>query len=446
MAIIDCAQTIEPHWKWDCTPFVSQSYTRGDEFQEFGLKWYGFGFSTVTAPGWKIKDGQTLDQVPMDWFIGVATVLDLSDVNGAITKDALLARLEGTSPRNLIVLKTGHADRTGSRHVAYWKQAPQITPDCARIIADAGYKHIAVDFPCDSVPARRPDGEGAIHNFNETFRQMVHAQGMLLTENCENLSAIEQDEVFFVSLPIAMPPTGSAPCRPIALTEWKADSPKLTDVSTPFVNHWRWKLELWTGRSFAKGDDREEQHFVLGGHGYTHCDAPCHMYREGATIQKMPNNGLDVFIGDAHVVDFTDLNLPQAITKEMMVERASKVKPGEHIILHSDLTNTLGYPSREWHLKAPNIEEDAAEWLAEHGVSAVCLDFPQDYVARQMPYRHVKNEEFVAHHAIFRKGIPFIEDLRDLGTLTTKTPFLLAVPLKMTCVDGAPMRVVAVDW
>ena len=86
------------------------------------------------------------------------------------------------------------------------------------------------------------------------------------------------------------------------------------------------------------------------------------------------------------------------------------------------------------------------EWLADHGVSAVCLDFPQDYVARQMPYRHVANEEFVAHHAIFRKGIPFIEDLRDIGTLATKTPFLLAVPLKMTCVDGAPMRVVAVDW
>ena len=64
----------------------------------------------------------------------------------------------------------------------------------------------------------------------------------------------------------------------------------------------------------------------------------------------------------------------------------------------------------------------------------------------EMPERHVRNEEFVAHHAIFRRGIPFVEDLLDLGSLTTDNPFLLAVPLKMNCVDGAPMRVVAVEW
>ena len=446
MAIIDCAQMIEPHWKWDCVPFVSQAYDRGDEFQEFGLKWYGFGFNTVTSPGWKIKGASTLDQIPLDHFAGVATVIDLSGVVGAITRDALSSRLENRPARKIAVIKTGHAERTYNRHLAYWKAAPQITPDCARLLAANGYKHVAVDFPCDSVPALRPGGEGAIHNFNETFRREVHAQGLCLTENCENLSSLEQAEVFFVSLPIAMPPTGSAPCRPIAFTEWRSDAPKLWDVSTPFLNHWRWKLDIWHGQSIARGDEREEQHFLLGGHGFTHCDAPRNMERQGATIHEMPNRGLDVFCRDARLVDFSKLDLPQPITREMMAEACKQVKKGEHVILRSDLTNKLGYPSREWHLKAPNIEEPAAHWLAEQGVSAVCLDFPQDYVARKMPYRHVKNEEFVAHHAIFGKGIPFIEDLRDLGEVTTKTPYILAVPLKMTCVDGAPMRVLAVEW
>ena len=78
--------------------------------------------------------------------------------------------------------------------------------------------------------------------------------------------------------------------------------------------------------------------------------------------------------------------------------------------------------------------------------AGVCLDFPQDYVARQMLDRHGRNEEFVAHHAMFRNHIPYIEDLKDIGAITVDRPFLMAIPLKMTCVDGAPMRVVAIEW
>ncbi len=57
MRIIDCAPIMEPHWLWETTPFVSQAYVEGDEFQEFGLKWFGTGFSFTSAPGWKLRGG-----------------------------------------------------------------------------------------------------------------------------------------------------------------------------------------------------------------------------------------------------------------------------------------------------------------------------------------------------------------------------------------------------
>ena len=78
--------------------------------------------------------------------------------------------------------------------------------------------------------------------------------------------------------------------------------------------------------------------------------------------------------------------------------------------------------------------------------AAICLDFPQDFIAREMPVRHVYNHEFVAHHAVFAAGIPFVEDLKDLGRLRSGRPFLMAVPLRTSCVDGAPMRAVALEW
>ena len=78
--------------------------------------------------------------------------------------------------------------------------------------------------------------------------------------------------------------------------------------------------------------------------------------------------------------------------------------------------------------------------------AAICLDFPQDFIAREMPGRHVYNHEFEIHHKIFQAGIPFIEDLKDLGEVRQDNMFLAAVPLKMTCVDGAPMRAIIINW
>ena len=445
MAVVDCAAMIEPHWRWDSFPFVSQSYHRGDEFQEFGLKWYGVGFSCVTAPGWKIRGAARLDDYPLEAFAGVATVADLASER-EITPHILRNRLDGTSPRRLLVLKTGHADRVSSHRAGYWRKAPVIAPEVADLARELGYLHVAVDLPCDSVEARRPGGEGAIENRNESFRRRMHEHGLLLTENCENLGAVRQDEVFFASLPLAVPRATTGPCRPVALTQWRSERPVLRDVSTPLFNHWRWKMDLFQGKSFDEGDGADEIHFIFGGHGFTHCDAPCHMYEDGPTIHELPNRGLDLFIREASVIDFSDLDLPQPITRRMMEARGGHVRTGDLVILRSDLTNKMGYESRVWHVNAPNLEEDAAKWLAERGPAGVCLDFPQDYVAREMLDRHVKNAEFVAHHAMFRNHIPYIEDLKDVGAIATDRPFLMAVPLKMTCVDGAPMRVLAIEW
>ena len=445
MTIIDCAAMIEPHWRWESCPFVSQTYHEGDEFQEFGLKWYGTGFSQVSAPGWRNRGAAKLDDYSLEDFVGVATVADFSGEQ-AIGSGALRTKVGSSQARRILILKTGHADRISNRRAGYWRKAPVLDPEVADAAKDLGYLHIAVDLPCDRVEARRPGGEGAIENPNESFRRRVHECGLLLTENCENLSAVRQDEVFFASIPLAVPRATTGPCRPVALTRWPSDRPVIHDVSTPLFNHWRWKLDVFQGRSFASGDESDEIHYIFGGHGFTHCDAPCHMYKEGPTIHELPNRGLDLFIRDASIIDFSDLNLPQPLTLRMMEERGSHVRTGDLVILRSDLTNKMGYESRTWHVNAPNLEEDAANWLAGRKPAGVCLDFPQDYVARQMLDRHVRNEEFVAHHAMFRNHIPYIEDLKDIGAITVERPFLMAIPLKMTCVDGAPMRVLAIEW
>ena len=63
-----------------------------------------------------------------------------------------------------------------------------------------------------------------------------------------------------------------------------------------------------------------------------------------------------------------------------------------------------------------------------------------------MPTRKVYNNEFIIHHKIFDNNITFIEDLKDIGLINRDTIQICAVPLKMDCYDGAPMRTIAIDW
>jgi kynurenine formamidase len=377
---------------------------------------------------------------------GVASVIDLTEAAGKrqVTPGAFTEAIGTKDLRPLAILKTGHADAIPIRRREYWSNAPELAPAIAEMLSERGVRHVCLDVSCDAIAGHRPDGTGGIQNANEAFRARAHACGLLVTENLTNLKSLPA-EVFLFAMPIRGQGMTTSPSRPVAMTEWPSDSPVVRDVSTPLMNHWRWRLEIWREVTDAPAyEDRTE--FLQTGHGFTHCDAPRHMERSGQTLQELPNEGLDLFVGPAWIVDLSDIPLPSPITVELLEKRAGALPSDSRVILRSDLTNRLGYGSTRWHTHAPNLEVAAAEWLAAHNPAAICLDFPQDFVAREMPGRHVYNAEFVTHHAVLGRGIPFIEDLRDLGEINRRDPFLAAIPLKMTCVDGSPMRVVALEW
>lgn len=447
MALIDCAQLMEPHWAWDSYPLVSQAYAEGDEFQEFGLKWAGRGFTYSSAPAWMWSGAATLDDMTPDTYASVATIVDLSalaDRNGCVTPGDFIDAIGMALLRPILILRTGHADNVPMRRREYFSDCPGVAPAIAEMAAERGVRHLCVDFPCDSIASMRTDGTAGIANPNENLRRRAHANGLVVTENLRGLRALDGlSETFFFAMPLRGEGLTTAPCRPVAMTEWPSDAPVIRDISTPLMNHWRWRMELWETQ---RPDVASETHFVQTGHGYSHCDAPRHMEHDGKSMQQLPNSGLDLFIGGAAVIDLSDIKLPSPITLDLIKSRAGKLGKGRRIILRSDLTNRLGYRSTQWHTHAPNLEVPAAEWLVSHDPAAICLDFPQDEVAREMPGRHVYNREFVTHHAVLGAGVPFVEDLRDLGAIKRPDPFIAGLPLKMTCVDGAPMRVFALEW
>ena len=448
MKYISLSQTIEPHWFWDSFPLVSQSYEDGDEFQEFGFRWAGRGFTYASAPGWHFPDEPSLDDLDIDNFAGVAEVIDLSESadKGFVAAGDFTNKIGlGPLPR-IIILKTGHAGKIPLRRREYFTETPKLAPAIAEIAAERGVKNICVDFSCDSFESKREDLTNGIFNPNTELRDRAHQAGLVVTENLCNLDQIGS-KIFLLALPIKGEGMTTSPTRPVALTSWPSDNPSIFDVSTPLLNHWRWRMEIWREKKEDETGYLDQTQYIQSGHAFTHCDAPRHMEKEGPTIQELPNMGLDLFLGDASIIDISDIELPSPVTAELLENRSGgKIEINKRIILRSDLTNRLGYRSTRWHTHAPNIDPSAADWLIEKKPAAICLDFPQDFIAREMPGRHVYNHEFEIHHKIFQAGIPFIEDLKDLGEVRQDNMFLAAVPLKMTCVDGAPMRAIIINW
>ena len=448
MKYISLSQTIEPHWFWDSFPLVSQSYEDGDEFQEFGFRWAGRGFTYASAPGWHFPDEPSLDDLDIDNFAGVAEVIDLSESadKGFVAAGDFTNKIGlGPLPR-IIILKTGHAGKIPLRRREYFTETPKLAPAIAEIAAERGVKNICVDFSCDSFESKREDLTNGIFNPNTELRDRAHQAGLVVTENLCNLDQISS-KIFLLALPIKGEGMTTSPTRPVALTSWPSDNPSIFDVSTPLLNHWRWRMEIWREKKEDETGYLDQTQYIQSGHAFTHCDAPRHMEKEGLTIQELPNMGLDLFLGDASIIDISDIELPSPVTAELLERRSGgKIEINKRIILRSDLTNRLGYRSTRWHTHAPNIDPSAADWLIAKKPAAICLDFPQDFIAREMPGRHVYNHEFEIHHKIFQAGIPFIEDLKDLGMVGQDNMFLAAVPLKMTCVDGAPMRAIIINW
>ena len=75
--IIDCSQRIEANWNWNTTTFISQAYKNNDQFQEFGLKWCGSGFTYITTPKWINSKYKSLDNYDISLFCGPAIIIDL---------------------------------------------------------------------------------------------------------------------------------------------------------------------------------------------------------------------------------------------------------------------------------------------------------------------------------------------------------------------------------
>ena len=213
---------------------------------------------------------------------------------------------------------------------------------------------------------------------------------------------------------------------------------EVISLSNRIESHWSWsgdtlRIEPEEGRLPETGVDWPK-------HGFTHVDAPCHMIRGGRTLDDCDLNQL---CGEAAVVDVSDLVPSGAVTADVLEQRGGHVAAGDLLILRSNLREVHPNTTEDYWLKSPYVDAGGSQWIVDRGCRALVIDFPQDYVAREMGDRIVTNPEFTEHQIVLGANLMHLEHVVNLSAIDQDRVFLIGWPLRLPGADGGPASPIA---
>jgi arylformamidase len=163
----------------------------------------------------------------------------------------------------------------------------------------------------------------------------------------------------------------------------------------------------------------------LGTHVGTHLDAPAHVLEGATPVDALPLSSL---VGPARVVDVSDV--PPGGMIEW--ERLGPVVSGERLLLRTDWDRRFGDPV--YYEEFPSLNGNTVMGLAEQRVALLGLETPS------LCAEH--DADAAAHRALLAAGVVIVEGLTGLASLPERV-WLIALPLRLTGLDGSPCRVIA---
>lgn len=164
------------------------------------------------APLHFIPHGMTIDEVPLDTYIGPATLLDLSGCGALheITVEELKAKLPGGKVPERIMLRTDWSERFGD--MSYYTQYPFLSEDAARWLVEQKLRLLVLDTPSPDNPAhcRGTSKDSPNH-------KMLLGNGVFMVEYACNLKQLSRQEVEVIVLPLKLRGCDGSPARCVAI-------------------------------------------------------------------------------------------------------------------------------------------------------------------------------------------------------------------------------------
>lgn len=175
---------------------------KGDSFT---LSVYSLGAHSGThidAPMHFVRDGASIDNVPLEPLIGPARVIDIPDAVQSIDAAELNRHNWKGTPR--VIFRTRSSVRGWMKSSTFHRDFAYIAPDAAQLLADAGVQLVGIDYiSAEQFGAPAP----------RTHRILL-GKGIPIVEGLA-LETVDPGDYFLVVLPIKVAGHEGAPARAI---------------------------------------------------------------------------------------------------------------------------------------------------------------------------------------------------------------------------------------
>ncbi|MEW8993739.1 cyclase family protein [Clostridium sp.] len=210
MKIIDLTHIIDenmPVFPGTKPPILNRKYTIEEHgFREAEITMFSHTGTHIDAPAHMLMNGATLDELPVEKFIGKAMVINLGSLsNKTIELKDIVSYKEKIKAVDFVIIRSDWDKYWGSED--YYKDFPALSDEAAKWISEFNLKGIGIDaISIDSMASK---------NFN--VHNILLNRGMIIIENLTNLSAIEKKFFILSVLPLKSKLADGSPVRAIAI-------------------------------------------------------------------------------------------------------------------------------------------------------------------------------------------------------------------------------------
>lgn len=177
--------------------------------------------------------------------------------------------------------------------------------------------------------------------------------------------------------------------------------------------------------------DYDSEVIFMSTHTGTHMDAPSHFASDASSIDKI---SVKRFISNAILIKIKK-GSNQLITVNEIEKSNVRIMEGDAIVFSTLWENEI---DKEYFFShSPGLAEDAAKYLINKKVNAVCIDSPS--------IDRGSDSSFAVHKLLLSKEILIVENLCNLNKLNSQYFTLIMAPLKLSGASGSPIRAIAVE-
>lgn len=172
------------------------------------------------------------------------------------------------------------------------------------------------------------------------------------------------------------------------------------------------------------------QEWELNSHVGTHVESPFHHLREGSDIAGLT---LETLMGDAVILDFRGRKPDEEIGLSDLAALKADIRNGDIVLIRTGYDMEYGQPD----YGRPYIAQALIDWLVARQIK--CLGIDASGIERY------KAEEQPCHLKLFTAGIPIIEELTNLGEVSSQRFHFMGLPLRIKGADASPIRAIAIE-